>query len=141
MIIKDDLVGDCKEEEFGMSKFVSIKNIPSDEYVVLDVPAGHLRIGGVVNPNGEGVVTFSISDEAKQAGTRQEKGADDRTAMKVIVQSPEKAEAIALAFIEMARKMREVHSKHRAVIIVNEEDPGCGSGCEGCPYECGSGDE
>lgn len=124
-----------------MNKFVNVKDIPADEHIVLDVPVGHLRVGGTVHASGEGLMIFSISDDEKRVGTRPASSHRDREAVKIVVQTPEKAETIALAFIEMANKMREVldededDDEDEAVIVCNE----C---CGGCPYqlECGEDD-
>ena len=125
-----------------MNKFVNVKDIPADEHIVLDVPVGHLRVGGTVHASGEGLMVFSISDDAKKVGTRPAPAHRDREAVKIVVQTPEKAETIALAFIEMARKMREVLDTDYDEED-EEDDDGfvlCEGNCEFCECPC-SGEE
>ena len=121
-----------------MNKFVNVKDIPADEHIVLDVPVGHLRVGGTVHASGEGLMVFSISDDKKRVGTRPAPAHRDREAVKIVVQTPEKAETIALAFIEMARKMREVLDTD-CDEEDEEDDDGfvlCEGNCEFCECPC-----
>lgn len=123
-----------------MNKFVNVKDIPADEHIVLDVPVGHLRVGGTVHASGEGLMVFSISDDEKRVGTRPAPSHRDREAVKIVVQTPEKAETIALAFIEMARKMREVLDTDYDEED-EEDDDGfilCEGNCEFCECPCAS---
>lgn len=121
-----------------MNKFVNVKDIPADEHIVLDVPVGYLRVGGTVHASGEGLMVFSISDDEKRVGTRPAPAHRDREAVKIVVQTPEKAETIALAFIEMARKMREVLDTDYDEED-EEDDDGfilCEGNCEFCECPC-----
>ena len=124
-----------------MSRFVTMKDIPEGEHVVLDVPEGQLRIGGVVHPNGEAIAVFSISDEQAVAGSRPTSKPSDRTAVEIVLQTPERAETIALAFIELANKMREAITRQEYILVKDEdeEDVCCGC-CDGCKF-CPSADE
>lgn len=89
-----------------MEEFFTVREVPVGETVVLDVPLGRLRAGGTVK-DGIGTMVFSISEEAREAGSRPGHTRGDREALRLIVQSPEKAEAIAMAFLEMAHKLHE----------------------------------
>lgn len=125
-------------------KFVVMKDIPENETVVLDVPLGKLRVGGVVHPHGEGLMVFSISDEEKEIGSRAGHARRDREAVKIVIQTPERAETIAMAFIEMAKNMRAMLENEEEKEEVDEDDGEleCACECEFCPYEmCGEKDE
>lgn len=126
-----------------MGKFVTMKDIPEGEQVILDVPEGRLRVGGIVRPYGEALAIFSIAEETEKPGSRPAHKTTDRQAVKIVVQTPERAETIALAFIEMARKMREVMGEVPPTDDEDEEEdeeevPFCDpASCEGCPCRCG----
>ena len=83
-----------------------IKELTENEKVVLDVPVGHLRMHDTIMPNGEGAVIFSVADGHAQPGTRVRDTVKNE-ALHMICQTPEKAETIAKAFVELAIHMRE----------------------------------
>lgn len=70
-------------------------------------------------------------------GSRPGSSRCDRDAVKIVVQTPEKAETIALAFIEMAHKMREVLEDEEEEDIDDDYgDYPCTGECYKCPREC-----
>ena len=89
-----------------MAEVVTVREVPAGETVVMDVPPGRMRVGGDIR-DGIGTMVFSISDESLETGSRPGHKPGDRDALRMVIQTPEKAEAIALAFIEMASKMRK----------------------------------
>ena len=83
----------------------AMKEIPKNGVVVLDVPAGRLRVGGKIARTGEeGVMVFSIADKAATPGDVCV-GEKNTPAVKIAVHGPGSAAAISKAFAEMAHDM------------------------------------
>ena len=82
-----------------------IKELTENEKLVLDVPVGHLRMHDTIMPNGEGAVVFSVADGHAQPGTKVHDVVRNEF-MHFICQTPEKAETVAKAFIELSIHMR-----------------------------------
>ena len=88
-----------------MEKFI-MSEIPDNQQVVLDVPVGHLRMRGNILRDGAGEMVFAIADESATIGDRV-RDYIRSDALRIICQTPEKAETIAQAFLELAADMRE----------------------------------
>lgn len=89
-----------------MEKFV-MTPIPDEDQVVLDVPEGRLRMDFEIHDNGEGLMLFSIAKEYERPGAFAKRQESEVPALKLVVQSPEKANAIAHAFLAMADAMED----------------------------------
>ena len=90
-----------------MEKFI-MSELGDNEQVVLDVPVGCLRLHYDTLHDGAGEMVFSISEECADPGTRAY-DEDCSDAVRIICQTPEKAETIARAFIELASYMRKTN--------------------------------
>ena len=94
-----------------MNKIIIIEH-DDKEHVVFDVPVGHLRMRDNLLPSGDGELVFSVADERAAVGERtRSKDCDDDNALRIVCQTPEKAETIARAFIELAAHMRQARKK------------------------------
>ena len=88
-----------------MEKFI-MAELADNEQVVLDVPIGHLLMRNNILRDGAGEVIFSIADSYAKPGVKTNN--TNRTdALRIICQTPEKAETIAKVFVELAICMRE----------------------------------
>jgi len=85
-----------------------VKEMGENEVVILDVPAGRLRVSGGLDESGEeGVMVFSIAEHAETPGSRP-KDAGKVPAVKIAVHGVASAMAIARAFADMAHAMVEI---------------------------------
>jgi len=92
-----------------MDMFV-MKQLDECEQVVLDVEPGHMRLRDRILRDGAGEVIFSIADGVAKPGTKVN-DTYKTDALRIICQTPEKAETIAKAFVELAIHMREAAKK------------------------------
>ena len=88
-----------------MERFI-MTELAENEQVVLDVPVGHMRLHYRILRDGAGEMVFSIADDHAVPGMALHDTVRTE-ALRIICQTPEKAEVIARAFIGLADHMRK----------------------------------
>lgn len=120
-----------------MEKYL-VSEIPQHQQVVIDVPEGYLRVAGYVNEDtGDGRMVFSRATKFADVGSAAVSESESVPLLHLHVQTPERARAIARAFMQLADNLQDWEDAAEMSDACEE------CNCDDCPQHdfCYSDDE